>query len=71
MGQIGDKWCNLLGIELNLAADPNAKPDTLVMQGDGNLVAYSTEGQPMWASGTMGDNYFLEFDGYPTIYRDT
>ena len=62
------RWCYYFGIELNLAADPNATPDTLVMQGDGNLVAYSTDGYPMWASHTVGANRFLEFEDIPTIY---
>jgi len=49
---------------------PQGRPKDLVMQRDGNLVVYREDGQAMWASNTIGDNYsmVLQGDGNLAIY---
>ncbi|KAL6466291.1 hypothetical protein MHYP_G00264240 [Metynnis hypsauchen] len=58
------------------ASDTYGKPVTrLVMQGDGNLVLYTNEGQPLWASNTWqnsvsNDNsLFINNDGHLAVQR--
>ena len=53
-------------------AGPDAQPDRLTMQSDGNLVVYSTQGEAMWASDTAGNpGAFVNFqdDGNFVIYK--
>ncbi len=54
------------------ASNTDGQPvDHLVMQGDGNLVAYSPDGQAFWASNTDGNpgaSVVLQDDGNLVIY---
>merc|ERR1711924_212180 len=44
----------------------------MIMQGDGNLVLYNNDDEPLWASGTNGDygaHCIFQEDGHFLIYR--
>jgi hypothetical protein len=45
--------------------------DVVLMQGDGNLVAYDGNGQPLWATGTgaAGSVLVMQDDGNLVVYR--
>ena len=50
------------------------RPKSLVMQGDGNLVVYREDDEPMWASHTRSENghkysFVIQGDGNLVIYE--
>jgi hypothetical protein len=54
-------WANVSrfsagNFSLSQGASINLGYATLVMQGDGNLVLYKTNGTPLWSTGTYGQN---------------